>query len=163
MESQKPAFDIINIYPGFLVGRCDLATDVETSLQSTNGLALTQLLGIKYPFNPWSSSTDVKDVALAHVLCLNPSIGENQDFLISSDGPQGATWGDAVDIVSMSYPEHIIKAAGFKLDGGRIQTVNLLLDSTYSQNTLGIKLKLFKEQVITAVDNYLEILGAKEG
>ncbi|RDW85295.1 hypothetical protein BP6252_02885 [Coleophoma cylindrospora] len=162
VATEKPAYDVVNILPGYIVGRNDLVTNAEGILQGTNRLAFGQILGQPSPQALPSTSAYLNDVALAHVLSLDPSIAGNQDFVISSDGLQGTTWGDAIDIVQNHYSQDIIKAAGFKLDAGRTPTVRVSIDTSHSQRTLGFEFKSYKDQILSLSDFYLELLKLKE-
>jgi hypothetical protein len=154
---EKPTYDVIRILPGYIIGRNDLVTDVEHILQGTNRLVLGQVLGQPSSTSLPSTTAYLNDVAEAHVLSPNTSISGNQNFVISSDGVHGATWGDAIEIVRSHYSDDVIKEAGFKMDAEKILTARVLIDSTYSQETLGFQFKPYKEQVISIVDHYLEL------
>jgi nucleoside-diphosphate-sugar epimerase len=162
MSSHQPAYDVINILPGYFVGREELATKAKDLLLGTNRVVLGQFLGLSAPKGLPSTSVLIEDVAKAHVLSLNRSVPGNQSFVISSDGLQGTTWADAIEIVSNHFSKDTIEAAGFKLDGGGTPTNRILIDSTHTQETLGMKFKPYREQVLSIVSQYFELSGLKD-
>ncbi|KAE9371215.1 NAD(P)-binding protein [Stipitochalara longipes BDJ] len=162
IAKEKPAYEVINILPGYIIGRNDLVTDSEHFLQGTNRMAFGQILGQPSLYALPSITAYAKDAARAHVLSLDPQIPGNQSFVISSDGLHGTTWGDAIDIIRDHYSDKVIKAAGFELDAGKTPTARVSMDSTYSQNILGFEFKSYKEQVLSLSNHYLELLKLKE-
>lgn len=159
VTTHQPSYDVINILPGYFVGRDDLAVEAAALLQGTSRLAFGQLLGHPEPHGLPSTSALISDVAKAHVLSLNRSIPGNQNFIVSSDGLRGTTWADAMEVVSSHYSKDVIEAAGFKVNGPGTPTNRILIDSTHSQRTLGMEFQPYREQILSVVNQYFELLG----
>jgi hypothetical protein len=49
LAKAKPIYDVVNILPGYLVGRNELVTDAKEFLQGTNCIAFGQVLGQPSP------------------------------------------------------------------------------------------------------------------
>jgi hypothetical protein len=166
MDRASPDFDVINIHPGYIIGLDETVTDPGDIMKGTNALVFAQLLGQPLPGQPLpapavgSAVVDLDDVAKLHVDSLNPSVVGNQSFLATSETPQGATWGNVLDIVKRRYPKEVAEGI-FNVDSVPLQTQHVMLDSTYTEKTFRFKFKSFEDQIIGAVEYYLELLGRK--
>jgi hypothetical protein len=161
MREHKPTFDLINIEPVFILGRDETALEASGLLKGANGMLMGPILGhpseSPYPGVP----VHVEDVAKMHVRALDRTIPGNQDYLANSHPIGGIEWAQAFDIVKTHYPKECAKGI-FKVDSTeRPQTVKLLVDSSKSEKTFGITFKSFEEQVLSVVDQYLELAGDK--
>ncbi|KAF2155501.1 NAD(P)-binding protein [Myriangium duriaei CBS 260.36] len=156
MSSTEVAFDMITIHPSFVLGRDDLTNTIEGFESGTNSLALGPLLG-KIQDNARSATTvHVDDVALAHVLSLNPKISGGQAFLLSNNGYDGMQWDHAKMYAAKHFPEAVER--NLLPNNGSTPSRQIFLDTTKTEQVLGIKLKTFEEQVVSVAGHYLEIL-----
>ncbi|KAL1965833.1 hypothetical protein VTN77DRAFT_5154 [Rasamsonia byssochlamydoides] len=160
INEKKPAFDVINIHPGYIVGRDETVTEAKDITKGTNGLAFGQLFGKPAPFPVASTVVHLDDVARLHVDSLDPAIAGNQSFLASCQGPEGPNWSDALDIVKRRYPKEVAEGV-FKVDGGAVQTARVLVDSSYTEKTFGFTFKTYEEQIVSVAEHSLELLGRK--
>lgn len=161
IEKNKPSYDVINILPVFVFGRDETVTDASKIANSTNGLILGPLLGHPHA-NPLSGAgVHIDDVAEMHVRVLNPKIEGGQDFLASSADAETIQWADSFDIVKAKFPG-AYKAGAFKIDETpRPEVRDSRVSNKKAREVLGIKFKTFEEQVVSVVNQYLELTGQK--
>jgi len=105
LAEAKPDFDVVHVHPSFVVGKDELVTKAEDVTMGTNGAALRQVLGVKQGWTTPSTSVHLDDVALAHVKALSPAIPSGYSLIAQSEGTNGTTWGDAIEIVQRHFPE----------------------------------------------------------
>jgi nucleoside-diphosphate-sugar epimerase len=161
INEKKPTFDVINIHPGYIVGRDDTVTEAASITKGTNGLAFGQLLGKPAPYLLTSTMVHLDDVARLHVESLDTTkIAGNQSFLAVGHGLEGPTWGAALDILKRRYPKEVAEGV-FKVDGGAAQTSRMLVDCSYTEKTFGFTFKTYEEQIISVAEHFLELLGRK--
>lgn len=161
MVEHEPKFDLINIEPTFVLGRDETITDVEGILKGANSILLGPILGhpsdTPYPGIP----VHVDDVATMHVRSLDRAIPGNEDYLACSHSLQNIKWDESFDIIKKHYPKECAEGI-FKVDTTeRPQSVKFLIDSSKAEKTFGFTFKSFDTQVLSAADQYLELLGQK--
>lgn len=165
MDTHKPVFDVINIQPTVVIGRDETITNAKDITKGTNNfvtgpLLLGSILGDEYPV--WAGvSVHLDDVALMHVRSLDPSIAGNQDFLATSQHPDGVEWAQVFDIVERAYPKECADGIFEIHTKSRPGSRRLRISSAKAEQAFNIKFKTFEEQVISVVDHYLELLGRK--
>jgi len=155
VEETKPSFDVVNIFPGFIVGADELVTHTKDALAGTNFTVLKPALGQDASYTP-GASVHVKDVALSHVLALNPKVPA-QGYILASGGLDGTKWDDVFEIVKRKFPDAVEK--GLLPNNGNIVPVPIQIDERESEKLLGLKYRGFEEQVESAVGQYLELLA----
>lgn len=158
MDIHKPAFDLINIEPGFVLGRHETIEAPEGILKGSNGSLMRPILGTPsgraYPGIP----VHVADVAMMHVRALDPAIPGNEDYLAISHPFQGAEWADAFDIIKTRYPKECSEGV-FKVNTvERPKTTKFIVDSTKAKKAFGFSFSSFKDQVLEVAEHYLELL-----
>ncbi|KAH8806109.1 hypothetical protein F5884DRAFT_903033 [Xylogone sp. PMI_703] len=159
VKEKQPAYDVINIGPGYIVGRDNTVTDVSNITKGTNGVAIGHILGQPSPFPINSVMIHLEDVAKLHVQALNPAIKGNQYFMATAHSPDGVEWGSVVEIVKRRYPKEAAEGL-FKLDAP-LSTDWVKSDSSHTEKTFGFKFKTFEEAIVSVVDHYLELAGKK--
>jgi hypothetical protein len=156
MTTYKPSFDLINVMPSFLIGKNELITSAkEYLIGGTDRIALRPILGNKADQALPGNSVHVNDVAKIQVMALDPKIQGNQNFMISSQGPEGTVWDDAIEIAKRNFPDAVEK--GLLKLGGTQPSKRLLLDSSRTEEVFGFKLAEYEEQVKSVLGHYLEI------
>ena len=161
VKTEKPTFDIINVMPGFFVGKSELVTDAKDILSGTNKAAFAQILGnVSDQANP-GSLQHVDDVAKVHVLSLNPKIEGNQNFGIQAGGVDGVAWGDAIEIVKRRFPE-AVKDGRLPVSGTQ-PTKRVKYDTSRTEKVLGIKFQSYEDALVSLTEHYLELLEKKSG
>lgn len=150
MERERPAFDVVHLHPGFVLGRNDAATTTSQTLQGTNAVVLAMLLGKK--FGPYAGATvHAEDVARVHVASLDPTILGNQSYILS----QPARWNDAKSIARREFPEAMKKK--LLVRSGNVDTIEIPIDASLTEETFGFKFANFDEQVKSCVGQFLEL------
>ena len=161
VKENKPAFDVINIMPTFVIGRDDTVTAPSDIIKGTNGILMGPILGHAHPVPYKGSTVHLDDVAKMHVLSLDPKIEGNQDFLAVGPNDSSVNWADSYDIVKKHFPEQY-KAGAFKFDDiPRTVTVPGRASNAKAAKAFGIKFKGFEDQVTSVVGHFLELTGQK--
>jgi nucleoside-diphosphate-sugar epimerase len=158
IRKEKPPFDVIFIFPGFVIGRDELITDIKEIFYGTNKEVLKPVTGGDDGYIP-GASVHVDDVAKAHVLSLDPKIAGNQGFILSSGGLGGTKWDESMEIVARTFPREV--RSGVLPNNGKIVTMPVKIDESKTEKVLGLKLLSFEEQVKNVVGHYLELVGAR--
>ena len=152
-EQEKPSFDVINIFPGWVIGRNDLAKDPAGTVSGSNWAALGHVLGCKSTRATAPIVGHVDDVARAHVLALDSRLQGNQNFGVCFD----SDWSEALGIVKRKFPL-AVKEGIFPVNGSQ-PNVKLHFDSSKTEDVLGFKLTDFDTQVASVATHYLEELS----
>ena len=156
VRTEKPTFDVINVMPGFFIGKNELVTDAKDILSGTNGAAFAQILGhVSSQTNP-SNLQHVDDVAKVHVLSLDPKVEGNQDFGIQAGGVDGVAWDDAIEIVKRRFPE-AVKDGRLPANGTQ-PTKKVRYDTSRTERVLGIKFQSYEDALVSLTEHYLELL-----
>ncbi|KAL6798098.1 NAD(P)-binding protein [Trichoderma sp. SZMC 28012] len=159
VKDNKPGFDLISILPGWIFGADELATTVKDfESSSTNSVLLNFLRGGQSDIPSNSNSVLVDDAAQIHVLALDPKIPGNQAFVAAGDGIDGMVWENGLKVIQESFPEAI--SQGILKTTGKQPTLTIRLDAKKTEETFGIKLAGFDEQVKSLVNQYLEVAKA---
>jgi nucleoside-diphosphate-sugar epimerase len=166
VKNKKPHFSVVNIMPGFVFGRNELAQDTNALVSGSNALVLGIVLNFE-SFLPGKLPlmvTHIQDVARVQIKALDEkkvalSAGESRSFLLDGEcKSNGIDFDDANDIVRRAFPE-AVKEGKLKL-GGRLEVSMLNIESAETVETFG-KLRSYEDAVRSVVGQYLELL-AKE-
>ncbi|RFU29532.1 hypothetical protein B7463_g6806, partial [Scytalidium lignicola] len=157
IEANKPRFDIVNLFPSFIIGPNELNSIAKQMGNGSNIFVMRPLLGIRNTENPAHFATvHVDDVAAAHVKTLNPNVKGGQSFLLSVPSQDGA-WDDALKIVRHSFP--IIARRGLMPLNGTQPSLKISLNPLKAEKELGIIFKSYEEQVKDLVGQYVKLAG----
>lgn len=156
IEENKPAFDVINIQPAFVIGANELNKTVNEMVAGSNIIVMRPLLGIstENPVNFYSVHVD--DVATAHVKALDPAVKGGQSFLLGVPKQTG-NWNEAIEITKNLFPD---AAAKLPLNGSA-KSKTFLVDTSRAEKELGIKFKSFEEQIWSLVGHLMELKNAE--
>ncbi|RAO69886.1 uncharacterized protein BHQ10_005898 [Talaromyces amestolkiae] len=157
ISENKPAFSIIHLFPGYVIGKDELITDVKGAFYGTNKEVLFPVTGGDNGFTP-GSSVHLADVARAHVAALNPQIVGNQGFILTSGGLRGTHWEESLDVVAKNFQDAV--QSGVLSNDGKAGTLPIKVDASNTEKALGIRFRSFEEQVKSVVGHYLELVGA---
>jgi nucleoside-diphosphate-sugar epimerase len=156
VAKHKPDFDLISILPGWIFGADELCTTAEDfDNGSTNSVLLGILRGSESDIPFTGNSVLLQDVAQIHVGALDPQVPGNQAFMATGDGLQGMVWEDGIRIIKEHFPEAV--ADGRLKTTGKQPTVFLGIDSKKTEETFGIRLSGYEQQVKSLVSQYLEV------
>ncbi|KAF6217755.1 hypothetical protein HO133_006582 [Letharia lupina] len=162
VKTEKPTFDVINVMPGFFVGKNELITNAKDVLSGTNAFAFGPVLGRVSAQPLWGSLQHVDDVAKVHVLSLSPKVEGNQDFGIQAGGTDGIVWDDSIEIVKRRFPEAVHDG---RLPASGTQPTNKVVkyDTTRTEKVLGIKFQSYEDALVSVTEHYLELLEKESG
>lgn len=139
-EKASISFNVINIFPSFVLGRNELVPEFSDVIQGTNKIILGSVTGIELSCIP-STSAHVRDVTLAQVKCPAPKIPGNQGYILKSGGLEGTHWEDLLDIIANKFP--IAAESDTLSNNGKIITVPINIDESASEKILGYNFHSF--------------------
>lgn len=161
IADNKPAFDVINILPTFVIGRDETVTDAKNIGKGTNGLLMRPLLGLVEEYPQHNATVHVDDVARMHLAALDPKVTGGQDFLAAGPDFGVTNWAESLELIKKRYPkayaDGLFNSSAIATPVATITKV----DSGKASSELGIKFKTSEEQVISVVEHYLELVGHK--
>lgn len=160
IAANKPAFDVINILPVFVIGRDETVTEASSIAKGTNGLIMGPLLGHGNGYPPINATVHVDDVAKLHLLALDPKVAGGQDFLAAGPDYGNVNWTDSLEIVKKAYPKEFEEGIFPAVDITQARGLSKV-DSSKATRELGVEFKGFEEQVKSVVDHYLELVKQK--
>ncbi|CEJ82422.1 hypothetical protein VHEMI02486 [[Torrubiella] hemipterigena] len=161
IADNKPAFDVINILPTFVIGRDETVTDAKNIGKGTNGLLMRPLLGLVEEYPQHNATVHVDDVARMHLAALDPKIAGGQDFLAAGPDFGVTNWAESLELIKKRYPKaHADGLFNSNAIAKPAPTITKV-DSGKASSELGIKFKTSEEQVISVVEHYLELVGHK--
>jgi nucleoside-diphosphate-sugar epimerase len=149
-------FDIVTIFPGFVIGRHELAHEAKALLNSSNAFALNIALGQKSPFPLLGSTVLIQDVAKIHVSSLDKVISGSKRFIAAA---HETTWNDANEIVKRNFQSAVDN--GILSAGGDQKTIPVQFDTSKTEEVFNIRFAPYKDQIKSVVEQYLELSGRK--
>ncbi|KAF2003836.1 NAD(P)-binding protein [Amniculicola lignicola CBS 123094] len=152
VEEKKPNFDVVHLFPSFIIGPDELSQTAEDCFKGTNGIVLKPLTGADNGMF-FGVSVHVNDVALAHVRALDEKVPGNQGYVTSV---RETNWEDHFGIVAKEFPEAV--ASGKLANSGKISTVPSTIDPTKSEEVFGFTFQSYEQQVKDIVGHYLALL-----
>ncbi|TVY26256.1 NAD-dependent epimerase/dehydratase [Lachnellula hyalina] len=155
VKEQNPSFDVINIFPGFVHGRNELATDVARLRAGSAGLLLAIILGQIFEVPRIAVTAHVDDVAKVYLLALSESVQGGQGFGISVP----AVFDDAFDFVKKASPKAVDNGVFKK---GSQPGVDIAWNASKTESAFGFKFQSYKTQVLDVAGQYLEFLGEEK-
>lgn len=151
-ERERPAFDMIHLHPSFVLGRNDMAHTTAECMKGTNAMVLAMLLG--KTFGPFAGATvHVDDVARCHVAAAIDVKGVpgNASYILS----QGSRWNDAKQMAARFFPKAM--QTKWLVETGNVDTIEMEVDTTLSQDTFGFKFQGFESQVRSLTSQFLAL------
>ncbi|KAL2068184.1 hypothetical protein VTL71DRAFT_16282 [Oculimacula yallundae] len=156
LATEKPQFDIVQLLPSVVIGP-DLLTETSVDvLTNTRAMALGPLLGQKAAAPLVGASVHVRDVAKAHVDALQASVPGNEDYVLTSDSPDGIRWDDVLSIAEKYFPEAIEK--GILKMGGRLETTTWKIGTEDMEKAFGWRCTSFEDTVRDLIGLYIELV-----
>ncbi|KAM0522565.1 hypothetical protein ACHAPE_002157 [Trichoderma viride] len=156
---RNPPFDLIHVFPLFVLGRDETVTTAEQIVKGTNNMLMGPLLGTPRPTPIAGAPVHVDDVAKLHVLSLDPKVEGNQDFLAGSHHLEQFDWRKSADIIKKHFPQAAAEGIFSFETVEKLVTLKTQVDGTKAEKVFGFKAKGFEEQVVSVVGHYLELLG----
>ncbi|KAK4153253.1 putative NADPH-dependent methylglyoxal reductase GRP2 [Chaetomidium leptoderma] len=153
---QRPAFDVVHLHPGFVLGRNEMATTPAQAMQGTNSVVLALLLGGR--FGPYAGATvHVEDVARAHVAALAPRVFGGESYILSAP----ARWDDAIGVAKRAFRDAFKKK--ILVNSGSVETTPLPMDTTITEMAFRFEFASYETQVESVVEQFLELRSRKKG
>ncbi|KAF7862480.1 hypothetical protein EAF04_007353 [Stromatinia cepivora] len=152
VKQNKPHFDIVEIFPGFVYGKDQRATDVNSLMSGSNRLVLAILLGHKFDEARLAGAAHVDDVAKVHVLALDKEKAGTQDFGVTAP----MIYEDAFEIVKKHFPKEVEEGV-FKQGGQPSLRIDWNAEKT--EEVFGFKFKTYDDMVLDITRQYLEFSG----
>jgi nucleoside-diphosphate-sugar epimerase len=156
IQENKPAFDVVNIHPSFVMGRNELALKPEAAFGGTNRFILVVATGNDFPSPMPGSSVLNDDVARLHVEALKRSIPAGSYI---ANGP-ATRWEEVTALVKKLFPEAVKN--GTLPNSGKMLSFPSTFDASKTEETFGWKLQGLESQVESVVGHYLELLEASK-
>lgn len=153
IEEKKPHFSIINIMPGYVIGKNELATTPEEIDGGSNAAMLTPILGRQGP-PTMLCVVHVDDVAFLHVASLDPKVEGNRNFGANYDYKSSFVWNHANSIVEKHFPE-AVKNGTLPL-GGSAEVIPVPFDGSESERVFNFKFKTPEEMIKNIVGYYVQ-------
>ncbi|KAL9136692.1 MAG: hypothetical protein Q9175_002091 [Cornicularia normoerica] len=161
VRTEKPTFDVINVMPGYIVGKNELVTKAKDILSGTNRFAFAPILGHTSDTPIPGNVNHLDDVAKVHILSLSPKVQGNQNFGVQAGGTEGIVWDDNIEIVKRRYPE-AVKDGRLPASGSQ-PTKKLRYDVSRTEKVLGIKFQSYEDTIVSVTEHYLELLAKESG
>ncbi|KAL5327869.1 hypothetical protein ACEPPN_005575 [Leptodophora sp. 'Broadleaf-Isolate-01'] len=155
INTSSPHFTIVNIMPGFVIGRSELITRSEELLKSTNAVPLSIVLGVKNEGKKPAMITHIDDVARAHVGALDTEkVVGNRGFLLQSDVGGKVVFEDALLVAREKFADAVEE--GILPLGGTTGNAYQIVDSSATEEVFG-KLKSYREAVESVLGQFVEL------
>ncbi|KAI5920701.1 putative cinnamoyl-CoA reductase [Camillea tinctor] len=153
VKDNRPAFDIVNVLPGFVFGWDDRALTVQDITSGTNRVLLPIITG-QSTHNPMpAGAAHVSDVAKVHMLALREGV----------TGSIGVTsvnaFDDAWEIVKKKFPEAVAEGV---FTQGHQPTIPVNWNAHKTEVEFGFKFKTFEDMVTDVASQYLELSGKEK-
>lgn len=149
---KKPHFTIVNVMPGYVLGRNELVTDAEKLIDGSNAIPLSIVNGAKGPFARPGITTDVRDVAKAQVESLDEEKVKSSTSFVMDVG--NVVFDDVNEIVKRKFPDAV--KAGVVSLGGSIPAVSQKVDVSETAKVFGPQ-RSFEDMVTSVVGQYIEL------
>ncbi|KAK6428363.1 hypothetical protein LTR95_015493 [Oleoguttula sp. CCFEE 5521] len=157
VKKENPPFDLVHIFPTYVLGRDPLVPSVAAFAQGSNAALLNGILGHHAPAPVNGAVVHIDDVGLAHVRALDPKVPGNRGFILNAEAAdEKFQWDHGIELVAKFFPEAVNN--GDLVNNGTTPTGPARLDSSETRSVLGIELKGFEVMVKETVGWYLEVL-----
>ncbi|KAK0102613.1 hypothetical protein ONS95_006222 [Cadophora gregata] len=154
LATQSPNFTIVNIMPGFVIGRSELITKSEDLLKSTNAVPLSIILGVKSDKKP-AMITHIDDVARIHVAALDTAkVPGNRSFLLQSGDGGKIVFDDALEVARENFRGAVEE--GILPLGGTTGNAYQIVESGETEEVFG-GLRSYREAVESVVGQFVEL------
>ncbi|KAG9228704.1 hypothetical protein BJ875DRAFT_525662 [Amylocarpus encephaloides] len=159
LAEKNPHFTIINLHPGYVLGRNELATKAEELLGSTNAIALGVALGAVKGGLREAFTTPVTDLARIHIEALEDKVVGSQSFLIRTSDDK-LDFNSVNDIAKTDFADAV--AEGILTPVGSLDAVQLDVDQSATIKLFG-KPATFREAVTATIHQYAELKRKQPG
>jgi nucleoside-diphosphate-sugar epimerase len=151
MEEKNPVFSVVNVMPGYVIGKNELADSRAKLRAGSNHVVLNIVTGIVNTNKVVGTVVDVRDVARVQVEALDETKvpGNYRNFVVE----EPVELNDAVAIVKQAFPEAFEK--GVLMEGSSV-SVYQVYEGKDTREIFG-ELKTYEEMVKSVVGHYIEL------
>lgn len=155
LAEKKPHFTIINLHPGYVIGRNELVTKPEELLAGSNAVALGVVLGAVKGTKREAFTTPITDLARIHVEALGDKVVGSQSFLLPAGKDGDKMVFNEVNEIAKTYFADAV-AEGILNPVGSTEAVYQELDKSTTTTAFG-PLETFREAAKEVIGQYVEL------
>jgi len=150
MEEKKPKFSVVNLMPGYVIGRNELAESSAKLRAGSNFVVLNLVTRVVNPNTVVGTVVDVRDTARVQVEALDEEkvVGNYRSFVVE----RPVELNDAVTIAKKAFPEAFEKGI---LKGGSTNSVYQAYEGKETKEIFG-ELRTY-EMVKSVVGQFVEL------
>jgi nucleoside-diphosphate-sugar epimerase len=156
LVERNPKFTIVNLMPGYVVGRNEFAKGTSGLLASSNVAPLSVVTGTRSPIVRPAIVSHIDDVARIHVEALDEEkvVGNQNYFIDAKTEGKRTIFDDANEIAKKYFPDAVEE--GILKLGGSIESAYLRRDTREVQRIFG-ELKKYEAGVRDVVGQFVEL------
>lgn len=159
MAERKPGFDLVSLFPAYVIGRDELATSTADLMKSSNSMILRLATGATQPGPAeFCGFTHVDDISLMQVIALDKAkVSGNQGYLFCTN----ETYAECSEIIAKEFPEEI--KSGLLPNTGTVESQQVKIDVERESHTFrDIKFHGIESMVRDTVQQYVELAKAEK-
>ncbi|EPE31987.1 NAD(P)-binding Rossmann-fold containing protein [Glarea lozoyensis ATCC 20868] len=155
IAEKKPQYTVVNLMPGYVFGRNELAEKAQDLLDGSNAIVLGTVLGAIQGAKREGFTTPVTDLARIHVEALGEKVKGNQSFLLLA-GKEGdkAEFNRANEIAKTEFADAV--AEGILNPVGSTEAVHQQVDKSITTEIFG-PLETYEDGARAVIAQYVEL------
>jgi len=161
VKATRPAWGVVGVMPGWVIGRDMSKTDVSGVQSGTNTQLLSVCLGAQSDMAKAGCAVHVADVAR---VCVGAAF-EGEDVVgCATPGVvrgfmcgRSVVWQGAVDVVGREFAGEVEKGV-LSVDGVQ-KTMEMPVDASETERVFGFEFQPWEEMVRSVVGHYVEVAG----
>ncbi|KAE9366925.1 NAD(P)-binding protein [Stipitochalara longipes BDJ] len=161
IAEKKPNFSIVNLLPGYVLGRNELVKTADELNAGSNAIVIRLALGTHFPAPRPAAITYIGDVARIHVAALDrKKVVGNQTYIL-----EGGKEGQKVvlekvnEIVGREFQQAVEK--GWLKGNGRLESAWSAFDASATRKAFG-ELKGYEDSVREVLEQWVELKEQEE-
>lgn len=152
IEEKKPHFAVVNVMPGYVIGRNELVTDAEALGIGSNGIPFSIMKGVLATGARPGSVTDLRDVVRVQVASLDEiKVVGNRSFALDVGH---VVFNDLNNVARKAFPKEA--ETGVLPLGGSIDAVWQNVDVRETVEVFG-PMRSYEDMVSSFLEQYLEL------
>ncbi|KAK7921633.1 hypothetical protein PG985_009655 [Apiospora marii] len=152
VQDERPAFEVVHVFPGFVFGRDERARRVGDLMAGTNRILLGVVTGQAAPAPMPSGACHVDDAAALFLRALDEQGAAATPRNIGATRPH--VFNEAWDVVQERFPE---AARDGTFTRGNQETVPIDWDAHQTELDFGFTFKTWGDMVVDVASQYLEL------
>jgi hypothetical protein len=155
-KDRKPGFDLVHVLPGYIQGANELNEKVSDLQNGSNSATMGTVLGTIIDGPKLTAQVLLEDVAIAHVLALDPKIAPHlTNLVVVGNAGKGIPWDEMAALIQRHYPQEFKLGILSPTKGQQDWMTNF--DVRSSEQALGYRFAGGAEMVKSVVDQYLQL------